>query len=167
MAFKGTKLSVGELIARAKAAPDPDWGAVYGHSLRHVAADEAASAAELVEQGSPLNDCWRFGILQTVDDYDSAVRRGGIELGAQVFEKEPQRTGSEEIDAAFAALAEHLARRDGWVIPAWALDPTRRTEHWYPVQLPIPYLHAEADRESPSAFRTRGIFISANSLNRA
>lgn len=165
MAFKGTKLSVGELIARATAEPDPDWAAVYGTGLPHDAADEATEVTRLIAMGESLNSGWRFGILQTLDDYNSAVRRGGTALGARVFEREPQRTGADELDAAFAALADHLASRDGWAAPAWASDPGRRTEHWYPSQSPAFY--AEASRQSPPAFRHRGVYISANALNRA
>lgn len=165
MAFKGTRLPVGELIARAKAAPEPDWTTVYGTSLRHDAADEATEAARLIARGESLNSGWRFGILQTLDDYNSAIRRGGLDLGARVFEREPQRTGADELDAAFAALADHLAARDGWTAPVWASDPSRCTERWYPSQSSAFY--AEADRQSPPAFRRRGVFIGANALNRA
>ncbi len=86
-------------------------------------------------------------------------------MAAQVFAVEPPRTGAEQIDAAFAALAAHLADRDGWVGPAWAQDPSRCTTAWYP-GVPVIF-RAEADRESPDAFRQRGIFITARSLLRA
>jgi hypothetical protein len=166
MAFKGTVLSVGELVARAQAAPEPDWKALYGHiGLRNDAADAAERCARLIGEGESLNACWRFGILQTVDYYDSCARRGGVELGAQVFEREPRRTGAVEIDAAFAALAEHLAVRDEWTTPRWASDPTRRTRPWHAAQSSAFY--AEADLESPPAFRSRGVYIGANALNRA
>jgi hypothetical protein len=70
-----------------------------------------------------------------------------------------------EIDAAFAALAEHLALRDGWSAPDWAGDQARCTERWFVSESPAFY--AEADRESPSAFGSLGVYISANALNRA
>lgn len=166
MAYKGTVLSVGQLVARSQAAPDPDWKALYGHiGLRNDAADAASHCARLLSEGASLNTCWRFGILQTVDYYDSCVRRSGVDLGAQVFAREPQHTGAVQVDAAFAALAAHLAERDGWTPPTWASDPDRRTEPWYVAQSPAFY--AEADRESPPAFRSRGVYISANDLNRA
>ena len=89
----------------------------------------------------------------------------GIGLATEVFSAEPPRTGSPQIDAAFAALADHLAQRDGWATPAWALDPSRRTDTWYPA---VPQIfRATADRESPQAFRRRGILITARSLARA
>ena len=166
MAFKGVVLSVGELVARAQAASEPDWGALYGHvGLRNDAADAAQDCARLLSAGESLNTCWRFGILQSVDYYDSCVRRGGVALGAQVFRREPVPTGSTQLDAAFAALAEHLAVRDSWPVPPWAARTARRTDRWYVAQSPAFY--AEADQQSPPAFRSRGIYISANALDRA
>lgn len=166
MAFKGSVLTVGELIARAQAAPEPDWRTLYGHiGLRNDAADAARDCARLLREDESLSTCWRFGILQSVDYYDSCVRRGGVELGARVFDREPDPTGSPQLDAAFAALAEHLATRDGWCVPVWALNAQRSTARWYVAQSPAFY--AEADEQSPPAFRSRGVYISANALDRA
>lgn len=95
----------------------------------------------------------------------STLRRGGITLAAQVFAEEPPSTGAAQIDAAFAALADHLAERDGWRAPSWAVDAARRTSSWYPAVPDV--FRAEADRESPRAFRERGIFITGRSLARA
>ncbi|WP_036923645.1 hypothetical protein [Propionicicella superfundia] len=165
--FKGTVVAIGDLVAHAQAAPEPDWAALYGsHRLRNDAAGAAAHCAWLVAEGDSLASCWRFGILQTVDYYDSAMRRGGVELAGQVFAREPAPTGAVEVDAAFAALAEHLAVRDGWEPPVWSQDPARRTDRrWYVAQLPG--FRAEADKQTPPAFGSRGVFISANDLSRA
>lgn len=119
----------------------------------------------MLAAGEPLGACWRFGILQTLDDYTSVLRRGSSDLAAGVFTDEPPPTGSVEVDAAFAALAEHLAERDGWRTPVWASDPSRRTSAWYPGVPAI--FHSDADRESPEAFRRRGILIPSRSLARA
>ncbi len=86
-------------------------------------------------------------------------------VAAQVFSDAPPPTGSAEVDAAFAALADYLAERDGWQVPAWALDPARRTEGWYPA-VPDSW-RIEAENDSPRAFARRGIFITGRSLNRA
>lgn len=168
MAFKGTVLSVGELINRARNEPEPDWaGMASGADVRHRAADEAQSCARLLAAGAPLTDAWRFGILQTIDDYDSTVRRGGVELGRQVFDPEPPRTGSQAVDAAFAALAVYLGERDGWTPPAWAFDPERRAPvPWYPSQTQHPELIAEARRESPRAFLDRNVIVAELDLRR-
>jgi hypothetical protein len=84
------RLSVGELVDRALVAPEPDWRALYGHiGLRSDAADASAACAMLLEAGGSCNDCWRHGILKTVDYYDSCVRRGVVTLGRRVFDREP------------------------------------------------------------------------------
>lgn len=163
MAFQGEVLGIGALLERAQAAPVYQPSAEVG--LRHTAAMNAHHCAELLAGGEDLAVCWRFGILQTLDDYTSTLRRGDVMLAAQVFSEEPVRTGSEQIDAAFAALADYLAERDGWETPAWVHDPVRRTRDWYPAVPEI--FRSEADTESPRAFAERGIFITERSLDRA
>lgn len=53
--------------------------------------------------------------------------------------------------AAFAAMAEHLARRDGWATPGWARLPEREAWPWWFVT-DIRGLHPEALVEPPSSF---------------
>lgn len=163
MVFQGEVLSIGALLERAKTAPATVPGAGVG--VRHTAAGDAAHAATLLRAGGTLEAGWRFGILQTLDDYTSTFRRGGAKLAAEVFADEPPPTGSVQLDAAFAALADHLAERDGWQVPAWALNPARRVEGWFPSVPAI--FRIEAEQDSPRAFRERGIFITSRSLNRA
>lgn len=163
MAFRGTVLSVDALLERALAAPEPAPVSAVG--VRHSAADNAARCSELVAAGEDSAESWRFGILQTLDDYTSTLRRGGPQLAARVFEREPQRTGSVDVDAAFAALADFLSERDGWIAPQWAADPTRKARQWFPAVPSI--FRAEAQAVSPRAFRRRGIFITSSSLARA
>jgi len=163
MVFQGEVLSIGALLERAQTAPVTTPGAGVG--VRHTATDNAARCAALLAAGDSVDAGWRFGILQTLDDYTSALRRGGVQLAAEVFAGEPAPTGSAQLDAAFAALADHLAERDGWPVPAWALDPARRTDGWYPAVPTI--FRDEAEQDSPRAFRQRGIFITGRSLSRA
>jgi hypothetical protein len=35
------------------------------------------------------------------------------------------------VDAAFAAMAEYLARTDGWTVPLWARMPEREAWQWW------------------------------------
>lgn len=161
--FRGEVLSVKELQERALAEPDQALGA--GAGVLHSAAGNAAYCSRLLAAGDSLDACWRFGVLQTLDDYNSTLHRGGTGLAAQVFTDPPDPTGSVEVDAAFAALAEHLAERDGWDVPAWVQDSWRVAAGWLPSVPSI--FHADALRESPRAFRERGIFITARSLDRA
>lgn len=164
MAFKGEVRSVTALLDAAARTPTQHTSSGR-FGVLHTAADNAAACRHLLADGERLDGCWRFGILQALDDYTSTLRRGGPGLAAQVFSDEPPRTGAVQLDAAFAALADYLAERDGWTTPAWALDPTRPTETWYPAVPTI--LRAEADAESPRAFRSRGILITSRSLDRA
>lgn len=163
MVSQGEVLSVAALIHAADTAPaaEPEPTGV----LRHTAAQNASTCRGLLADGENLDDCWRFGILQTLDDYTSALHRGGPGLAAGVFTDEPPRTGAAEVDAAFAALAEYLAERDGWQSPHWAHDSMRRTASWYPAVPAI--LHGEARRDSPEAFRRREILITSRFLARA
>ena len=112
-----------------------------------------------------MDGCWRFGVLQTLDDYTSTLRRGGVKLAAGVFTDEPPRTGAAQLDAAFAALADYLSARDAWAAPEWTFDPSRETETWYPAVPEV--MRGEADADSPHQFRRRGILITSRSLERA
>lgn len=149
MVFQGEVLPIGALLERAQTAPAHEPG--EGVGVRHTAADNAARCTVLLATGDSPEAGWRFGVLQTLDDYASTLRRGGTALAAQVFADEPAPTGSVQLDAAFAALADHLAERDGWTAPAWALDPGRRTDGWYP-DVPAIF-RTEAEQDSPRAFR--------------
>ncbi|MFT4232800.1 MAG: hypothetical protein QM606_08525 [Leucobacter sp.] len=164
MVFQGEVLSVAALLDAARATPTTPPNRPV--CVRHTAAQNAEACRTLLADGESLDGCWRFGILQTVDDYTSVLRRGGPDIAAGVFTVEPPRTGSAQLDAAFAALADYLADRDGWPTPVWASDATRHTATaWYPA-VPVIF-RADAERESPEAFRRRGILITARSLARA
>ena len=69
-------------------------------------------------------------------------------------------------DSYLAALAEHLARQFGFSIPAWSQNPEKT------LKKPIFAFNTYEGRmfllvESPTAFRSRNIFISADALTRA
>lgn len=163
MVFRGTVLSVGELMRRSDGAPAPTTPNV---GVRHTAAQNAARVAELMHTGEPSSAAWRFGILQTLDDYRSTLHRGGPTLAAGVFTDPPSPTGSREVDAAFAALAEHLAKQDGWTIPNWTADADRTVHgRWFATTPEV--FRDEALADSPPAFRKRGIFITTRALSRA
>lgn len=163
MVFQGEVQSVAALLDAARTAPEAVPGAGVG--VRHTAAQNARACRRMLAMREGLDACWRFGILQTLDDYTSVLRRGGPAVAAGVFADEPPRTGADQLDAGFAALADYLAERDGWAAPAWAQNPARRTVAWYPCVPAI--FRAEAEQESPSAFRERGILITVRSLARA
>lgn len=70
------------------------------------------------------------------------------------------------IDALLAAVAEHLCRRFGLPIASWVYEPCRY------LQRPFFALSSLAFRatlllESPTEFRSRNLFVTANALSRA
>ena len=80
--------------------------------------------------------------------------------------EEPGLTGVVFQDAYVGAVGEHLARRWGLGIPAWADDPRRFLESpHFPdyMELAKPVFL----RDSPIAFRRRLIFTEAEPLRRA
>jgi hypothetical protein len=127
--------------------------------------DAAVAAHEMLANGEPLRRVWRFALAQMLDDYTSVLRHDGIDVAARMYAIDPLRTGNRQIDAAFAALAEHLARRDGWQPPAWTRDPEREATPWWFVT-ELRGMHPRALVESPSSFRRRGVFITRDALER-
>lgn len=131
----------------------------------YTASRAAQDAAELLRQGESLSTVWRHAVLQLLDVYESRLRNAGLDAAAATFADEPAPTGDSKIDAALGALAEHLARRDDWPVPAWAMKDSRFTDDWWFVT-ELPGMHPWSLRESPLSFRRRGIFIAANGLAR-
>jgi hypothetical protein len=166
MAYKGPTLSVGELIAQSQAEPPVDWAATArDDGLRWTVGDAAAACAEMLSEGEEHKQLWRFAILQTLDVYSFAMKRRGVGLAARVFDEEPPATGSIHVDAAFAALAAHLAQRDGWTPQPWVSSPARSTPGWYVADIPAREQWIKA--QTPPAFAARGVWIAENSLDRA
>lgn len=126
----------------------------------------ALLADDLLLEGETLQSVWRYVILQLLDDYSHDLARDGASVASQRFSREPAPTSSVEVDAALAALAEHLARRDDWPLPSWARKSGRYSAKWWFVT-PLRGMHPTALQESPPSFRTRGIFITAGALSRA
>jgi hypothetical protein len=129
------------------------------------AAGAALLADELLAEGETLQAVWRYAIIQLLDDYSRDLARAGASVASRRFDREPPVTRSVEVDAALAALAEYLARRDNWLVPSWARKPGRYSDKWWFVT-PLRGMHATALQESPASFRTRGIFITSGALSR-
>lgn len=136
-----------------------------GTASFHTVGDAASAAAHMLSSGEPLSQVWRFALTQMLDDYTSVFRHSGPEAAANMWREPPPPTGDARVDAAFAAMAEHLARRDGWQTPAWACDPRREAMPWWFVT-ELKGLHPRALVESPSSFRRRGVFITRGALER-
>jgi hypothetical protein len=133
-------------------------------SFRSVA-DAAQLARRLLADSGLLQQIWRFVVMQLLDDYASVLRHSGVEAASRMWTPEPPLTGSNQVDAALAAMAEYLARRDGWPAPSWVRDPRREASPWWFVT-DLRGFHPKALVESPSSFRRRGVFITADALVR-
>lgn len=134
-------------------------------SFRTVS-DASVVAAGMIAAGERLSQVWRHAVVQMMDDYDSARRHHGVETAAAMWRDEPTATGDLRVDAGLAAMAEHLARRDGWPVPAWARDSSREAVPWWFVT-DLKGMHPRALVESPASFRRRGVFITRGALDRA
>ena len=129
--------------------------------------DQAAdSAIAMLQAGERLSRLWRYVFVQMLDDYTSVLYHAGVSAAAGMWASAPRTTGDTGVDAAFAAMAEHLARRDGWTVPAWARLSEREAWPWWFVT-DLRGLHPRALVESPSSFRRRGVFITGEALQRA
>ena len=129
--------------------------------------DRAASdAIAMLREGERLSMLWRYVFVQMLDDYTSVLRHAGVPAAARMWASAPRSTGDIRVDAAFAAMAEYLARRDGWEVPSWARLPGREAWPWWFVT-DLRGLHPRALVESPSSFRRRGVFITSGALDRA
>jgi hypothetical protein len=131
-----------------------------------AASDAAAAASRMLASGESLSRVWRFALTQLLDDYMSVAHHDGLEAAAGMWRQAPAPTGDARVDAAFAAMAEYLGRRDGWEVPRWARDPGLEALPWWFVT-ELRGLHPRALVESPSSFRRRGVFITRGALERA
>ncbi|MFD0967480.1 hypothetical protein [Plantactinospora endophytica] len=75
---------------------------------------------------------------------------------------EPSPTGDEHWDVFLAALAEHLAARDGQGAPSWVETRSLR-RFWFPFNTRA--ARVDAMVHAPAAFRRRGVYVAAQELN--
>ena len=138
----------------------------FGRPYTRTSHSLASDVRDLAEQGSFTDrDAWRYVIGQAIDTYASRLKWGHVRDAAATFDEEPPRTGHQGLDAAVAALAEHFANRDGWVLPAWAASPTRVAhEPWIVASLPS--ARVRATQHSPAEFGRRGVYVSPDDLVR-
>lgn len=116
-----------------------------------------AGVAQRVQAGEDL----RFAVRELLDEF---ALRGRDDLRAAALAEEPARV-DEHVDAYLGALAEHLARTCDLPAPSWAMAQDRALDHmWFPGV--ARGFRPTALRESPVAFRRRGIFIARGALSR-
>ena len=78
-----------------------------------------------------------------------------------LLEAEPAGTGDERWDVFLAALAEHVAARDGRGAPSWVESRSLR-RFWFPFNTRA--ARVDALVHAPAAFRRRGVYVSAQEL---
>lgn len=78
-----------------------------------------------------------------------------------LLEQEPPSTGDTRWDVFLAALAEHLAAKDGRGAPGWTETRSLR-RFWFPFNTRA--ARVEAVVHAPASFRRRGIFVAPQEL---
>jgi hypothetical protein len=127
--------------------------------LPAVARDPATLAATAARVAA--GDDLRGSVADFLDDLRFARWPDDV---ARRIAAEPEHVGP-HVDAYLAAIAEHTAVHVGIDTPAWSRDPGRFLDHfWWPSK--VVGLRARTIVESPAAFRRRGIFIGATTLQR-
>jgi hypothetical protein len=110
--------------------------------------------AELTHAGEPFD----FALRSFLDEFQTNPT-------ATALTGEPRWLGT-HLDAYLAATAEALASAHGLAAPAWIWAESRKLRRpWF--ALPWSGLRAVLLLESPAAFRSRNLFVSANALSRA
>jgi hypothetical protein len=140
---------------RADLAAGPELAAYLPTTPRDP--ETLARAAQRMANGEDR----RAAVADFLDDLRLA--RGPADTARRI-EAEPDRVDA-RTDALLAAVAEHVAVHAGISVPEWTRAPGRFLDHfWWPT--PTAALRARALVESPAAFRRRGIFIGATTLQR-
>ncbi len=114
----------------------------------------------MVAERALAGESWRLAVRDFLDAFGRALPE---ERQALVDDEPPPF--DEVGDAYLAALAEHLAFHHDLVRPGWCVEPRRFLRRmWFASD--SPGLRATAIQQSPAAFRRRGLFIGATTLQR-
>jgi hypothetical protein len=100
---------------------------------------------------------WRL-VAEFLEEY----RWEPVEKRAALLDREPALTDDERWDVFLAALAEHLAARDGRGAPVWVETRSLR-RFWFPFNTRAARVDAVVN--APAAFRRRGVYVAAQELN--
>jgi hypothetical protein len=99
---------------------------------------------------------WRL-IAEFLEEYRHEPSSARVSL----LSVEPPSTGDSRWDVFLAALAEHLAARDGAGAPPWT-ETRRLRRFWFPFNTPA--ARVDAFVHAPASFRRRGVFIHPQEL---
>jgi hypothetical protein len=116
--------------------------------------------AELTLRGEPFDICLR----NFLDEFREAPGFGGVEQEPVKLKGVMEK--GELYDAYLAAVAESLVSEHGLAMPSWAWAEDRKLRR-PGFALPWDGMRAILLVESPAAFRSRNLFVSANALSRA
>ena len=131
------------------------WGVTEsGRSSAYQPLTLAALSALLV--AADESQRWRL-IAEFLEEYrwEPADVRPGLLV------EEPPSTGDDHWNVFLAALAEHLAARDGRGAPTWVESRSLR-RFWFPFNTRA--ARVDALVHAPAAFRRRGIYVAAQEL---
>jgi hypothetical protein len=106
--------------------------------------------------GSAEHERWRL-VVEFLEEYRHELAADRWQLLAE----EPPTVGDEHWDVLLAALAEHLAARDGRGAPGWA-ESRQLRQFWFPYDTRA--ARVDALVHAPAAFRRRGVFVAAHDL---
>jgi hypothetical protein len=120
-----------------------------------------AEVAEFTVRGESFDYC----LASFLDGFYAAPKIDTLAKTPQLLASHSGELGCVQ-DAYLAATAEELSRAYLLPAPAWIEDESRKLHHlWFASQLAS--LRAVLLLESPPAFRSRNLFVSANALSRA
>ena len=120
-----------------------------------------AEVAQLAAGGDSFDRC----LANFLDEFYAAPTAAALSPTPGLLAPSLGEPGGVQ-DAYLAATAEHLAGTNGFSVPVWAAADERKLHRpWF--ASPLAALRAALLLESPSAFRSRNLFISENALTRA
>lgn len=107
--------------------------------------------------GADQSRRWRL-VAEFLEDY----RWEPQDTRFALLDGEPPGTGDERWDVFLAALAEHLAARDGRGAPQW-VEPRSLRQLWFPFNTRA--ARVDALVHAPAAFRRRGVYVAPQELD--
>jgi hypothetical protein len=130
-------------------------------AMKHTSGTGTYRAMTIADLARLLPDASQSATWLLVAEFLEEYRWEPVEARHGLLVDEPPGTGDERWDVLLAALAEHLAARDGRGAPAWS-EPRRLRRFWFPFNTPA--ARVDAVVHAPAAFRRRGVFLSAHEL---
>jgi hypothetical protein len=119
---------------------------------------EPMTLARLARLLVGLNEAHRWRLVaEFLEEYRWEVPGARVRL----LGDEPTGVGDDRWDVFLAALAEHLAAREGAAAPEWSERRSLR-RFWFPFNTRA--ARVDAIVHAPAAFRRRGVFVAPQEL---